>query len=413
MSDRNTDEPHNPNAPQVPDDAAYADGTPGEYTSAPQSGPEGDYTSVPPAEDNGHYTDAEPVDQPSNAAVNDFAEETPGFTPTDTTSVPSEDTEPYKPGSYSEPFDSPERQAFNDRADSTDRAETADRTESTSTRVLPPELVQPAEPERPTAVIPPTIPASAAAASAVAAPAASVDRSQYVIKADDDAPQTARTTAVEPARNTATEQYYAPRGDAADAAFARPPQRIVYVDAPTPPRKKGNRGVGALIALASSIVFAILFAAVIFVLYYGTIGRVATNFVAERSFYVPVILFAIGFIILVLILNRAKWGAYVFGSIFVGLFVYLGTIGTLLLFEGLIEMTPTQAAAAFTGALNNPLVIAAGLLGREVSLWLGAAISARGRRVKAKNIEAQAAFERETEARRVEHERANTAPASY
>ena len=418
MSDRDPNEPHTPQA-----DAE------GEYTSTPTSGAEGEYTSAPQAGDDGHYTDAESVDDPSREAINDFSEETPGFTAADSAdrSDASDRAEPYDAEPFvAEPIDYAGSAESNDRvADSGPAA----------TQVLPPELVQPAEPERTTTVIPGALSsagtpvnyetttgnagsaataAAAATAATAAAPtaAAPVDRSQYVITSNDERPETARTTALEPVRSTATEQYV-PTTDPADAAFARPPQRIVYVDAPTPPRKKGNRGVGALIALLSSLVFAILFAVVIFLMYYATIGRVATNFVGERSFYVPVILFAVAFIVLVLLLNRAKWGAYVFGSIFVGLFVYFGTIGALLLLEGVVSYTPAQASAAFTGALDNPLVIAAGLLAREVSLWLGAAVSARGRRVKAKNIEAQAAFERETEARRAEHERANAAPASY
>ena len=436
MSDRDPNEPHTPQA-----DAE------GEYTSTPTSGTEGEYTSAPQAGDDGHYTDAESVDDPSREAINDFSEETPGFTAADSASRSDDtdvaertDAEPFvaEPIDYAGSADRTDSYDSADRSgtDSFDDADRHDRVADSgpaATQVLPPELVQPAEPERTTTVIPGALSsagtpvnyetttgnagsaataAAAATAATAAAPTAAVDRSQYVITSNDERPETARTTALEPVRSTATEQYV-PTTDPADAAFARPPQRIVYVDAPTPPRKKGNRGVGALIALLSSLVFAILFAVVIFLMYYATIGRVATNFVGERSFYVPVILFAIAFIVLVLLLNRAKWGAYVFGSIFVGLFVYLGTIGALLLLEGVLSYTPEQASTAFTGALDNPLVIAAGLLAREVSLWLGAAVSARGRRVKAKNIEAQAAFERETEARRAEHERANAAPASY
>ena len=444
MSDRDPNEPHTPQADAEGEyTSAPTSDAEGEYTSAPTSGTEGEYTSAPQAGDDGHYTDAESVDDPSREAISDFSEETPGFTADsanrsdDTDVVEPRAAEPFvaEPIDYAGSADRTDADSF----DTTDRNDRIADSGPAATQVLPPELVQPAEPERTTTVIPGALSsagtpvnyesttgnagsaataAAAATAATAAAPsaAAPVDRSQYVITSNDDRPDThadtARTTALEPVRSTATEPYVAPT-DPADAAFARPPQRIVYVDAPTPPRKKGNRGVGALIALLSSLVFAILFAVVIFLMYYATIGRVATNFVGERSFYVPVILFAIAFIVLVLLLNRAKWGAYVFGSIFVGLFVYLGTIGALLLLEGVLSYTPEQASTAFTGALDNPLVIAAGLLAREVSLWLGAAVSARGRRVKAKNIEAQAAFERETEARRAEHERANAAPASY
>jgi hypothetical protein len=399
VSDRNPDEPQYPHAS---DDAVRADDGSGEYTSAPQFG------------DEGHYTDAETIDEPSTEVINDFSEETPGYNASDESNASVESNS--SDAVYDTSDDGTDYSAGDDADASAARAETGG---AAATRVLPPELVQPAEPERPTTAIPTAgIPASVVAAAAAApaaaapAPAAPADRSQYVITNNDDEVETARTAVVAPVSSNATVPY-ATRTDPADDAFARPPQRVVYVDAPTPPTKKGNRGIGALLALLSSLIFAVLFAGVIFVLYYGTIGRVVTGFLERPSFYVPVVLFAIGFIILVLLLNRAKWGAYVFGSIFVGLFVYFGTILTLLLFEDLIGMTPDQASAAFTGALGNPLVVIAGLLAREVSLWTGALISARGRRIKAKNIEAQAAFERETEARRAEHEASNAASARY
>jgi hypothetical protein len=452
VSDRNPDEPQYPHAS---DDAARANDGSGEYTSAPQP------------DNEGHYTDAETIDEPSTEVINDFAEETPGYNASDAADSDAAydnraDTDNGAGFDNDSGFDNgasfdngagfDNGAAVSNTVDADNDTDNDVRTDNdaptgnnvgsgsdrlhfsdgdntsavraepsgpTATRVLPPELVQPAEPERPTTAIPASavaaaaaIPVSTPAPAAPAAPAAPVDRSQYVITNNDDQAETARTAVIAPSSNNATVPY-ATRTDPADDAFARPPQRVVYVDAPTPPTKKGNRGVGALFALLSSLIFAVLFAAVIFVLYYGTIGRVVTGFLERPSFYVPVVLFAIGFVVLVLLLNRAKWGAYVFGSIFVGLFVYFGTIFTLLLFEDLIGMTPDQASAAFTGALGNPLVVIAGLLAREVSLWTGALISARGRRVKAKNIEAQAAFERETEARRAEHEASNAASARY
>ncbi|MCU1557985.1 MAG: hypothetical protein JWN09_1980, partial [Microbacteriaceae bacterium] len=38
------------------------------------------------------------------------------------------------------------------------------------------------------------------------------------------------------------------------------PVQTVYVAAPNPPRKQGNRGVGVLIAIAATILFGVLFA---------------------------------------------------------------------------------------------------------------------------------------------------------
>lgn len=232
------------------------------------------------------------------------------------------------------------------------------------------------------------------------APNKVIDRSNYVITPDSDL-----DPSLVPARATATEPVQA-TPDPADAVFTRPEQRIVYVEAPAPPQKKGNRGIGSLLAVVSALAFAVLFAAVIILVFWVTTGRPVTNFIGVASFYVPVAAYAVGFVLLVLVLNRAKWWAYILGSIFVGLFVYFGTAGVLLLLGGAIQSTPAEASADFARVLADPLVIAAGILGREVSLWTGAAIASRGRRVKAKNAKALEAYNQELEDRKAGNARA-------
>ena len=189
-----------------------------------------------------------------------------------------------------------------------------------------------------------------------------------------------------------------------------PANQTVYVQAPTPPRKKSNRGVGVLIAFLSAIIFAAVFAVVVAIIGAATsAGAIQFSFIAVPEFYVPVLFFLVGFVLLVLIVNRANWWAHVFGSIFVALFVYFGTVGTLLLTNGVISHTPSQAGQMFAVALINPLVIAAALVAREVALWMGFAISARGRRIKVRNAEARAAYESELAEKRAEYDRATAA----
>jgi hypothetical protein len=245
------------------------------------------------------------------------------------------------------------------------------------------------------------------------APSKVIGRSNYVITPDTEtgAEVDPSAPAVVPARPTPTEPVQA-TPDPADAVFTRPEQRIVYVEAPAAPQKKGNRGVGSLLAVVSSLAFAVLFAAVIFLLFWATTGRAVTNFIGEESFFVPVVMYAIGFVLLVLVLNRAAWWAYIVGSIFVGLFVYFGTAGVLLLLGGVIEATPAQASADFARALANPLVIAAGIIAREASLWTGAAIASRGRRVKAKNAKAMDQYNHEMEERKAGNGRASAGPSA-
>ena len=116
---------------------------------------------------------------------------------------------------------------------------------------------------------------------------------------------------------------------------------------------------------------------------------------AQPSFYIPVALYVVGVVLLVLIVNRAGWGAYVVGSVFVALLVYFGTVGVLLIAQGVVLQTPTEAAALFNAGLRNPFVIAAALVAREVSMWTGALISRRGRRLKVRNAEIRESWERE------------------
>lgn len=178
-------------------------------------------------------------------------------------------------------------------------------------------------------------------------------------------------------------------------------QRVVYVQMPSAPKKHGNRGIGSLVALAATVVFTAVYA-LIAALITSSGGRLSFAFLTRPEFYIPALFFAIGFILLVLILNRANWWAYIIGSLLLGLFVYFGSIGLTLLSTGIIQETPEAAAQLFRGALTSPSFIIAALLAREVALWSGALIARRGRRLRARNLETRAAYERELAERRGE-----------
>ena len=172
--------------------------------------------------------------------------------------------------------------------------------------------------------------------------------------------------------------------------------QTVYVPAPVPPIKKGNRGFGVLIALLSTVIFAGLYALVIASIRALELGVFQFDFFGSLAFYTPAIFFFVGFVIVVLLANRASWWGYVLGSIFVALFVYFGTVATGLLVNNIVAETPSGAARLLSTALFSPFIIAAALLAREVSMWMGALISARGRRMKVRNLEARDAFDRES-----------------
>jgi len=189
------------------------------------------------------------------------------------------------------------------------------------------------------------------------------------------------------------------------AATSAASMQTIYVPSPIPPRRKGNRGFGVLIALLSSVLFAALYAVAIATIHAIEIGVFRFDFFGSLAYYTPIVFFFVGFVIVVLLANRASWWGYVLGSIFVGLFVYFGSVGTSLLFNNVFGLTPTNAVRLFSAALSSPFIIAAALLGREVSMWMGAVISARGRRVKVRNVEARETFDRESAERTAEYEK--------
>jgi hypothetical protein len=180
-------------------------------------------------------------------------------------------------------------------------------------------------------------------------------------------------------------------GDGPDAAD----QQVVFVNAPLPPRKKGNRIVGSLFSLLAAIVYGAVFAGVIAIISLVLFGRISVNFLAAPTFYVPIVFFLIGMILVVLVVNRAGWWSYLIGSIFVALVVYFGTVGFLLLLAGVVAKTPAAASLAFEHGLQNPLVIAAALIAREIAIWTGAIIGRRGKKVTVRNAAARDAFDHE------------------
>jgi hypothetical protein len=210
-----------------------------------------------------------------------------------------------------------------------------------------------------------------------------------------------RHTATTPASESAATTSEEPPPRAATSAAS---MQTVYVPAPVPPRMKGNRGFGTLIALGATVVFAGLYALVIAMIRAVEVGVFQFNFFGSLAFYTPAIFFFVGFVIVVLLANRASWWGYVLGSLFVGLFVYFGTVATGLLVSNIVAETPSGAARLLATALTSPFIIAAALLAREVSMWMGAAISVRGRRVKARNLETREAFDRESAERTAEYE---------
>jgi hypothetical protein len=183
-------------------------------------------------------------------------------------------------------------------------------------------------------------------------------------------------------------------------------QQVVYVEAPKPFVPKGNRVFGVLVALLSTVIFAAL----------ATLAGVAEQIVNQKpvglgflstiDFWAPVVLFAIGFIVLVLIVNRAGWAAYIVGSLLVALFVYFGTGGAYLALHA-SQIPSNEVPQHFTAELFRVATLVTAVLAREASLWMGFAIASHGRKVKARNAEARVLYDQEIAAKRAEYEQAN------
>jgi hypothetical protein len=204
------------------------------------------------------------------------------------------------------------------------------------------------------------------------------------------------TTVVEETRaHEEPQAAYAPQEPQAPVAPVAPQPSVVYVNAPQAPVDKGNRGFGVLISVVATIVFLIVLAIVMTIIYSARADGLYLDFLGQTAFYVPALFFLIGSIVLVLLLNRAGWWTYVIGSLVVALFVYFATIGTVLLSNGVVMLTPAEAAEQFRLGTTSPFTIAAALVAREVMIWAGAIIASRGRKLKVRNADAKAAFERE------------------
>jgi hypothetical protein len=169
--------------------------------------------------------------------------------------------------------------------------------------------------------------------------------------------------------------------------------------APVPPRPKGNRGGGALIALVGTVAFAVVYAAVAFVIIALNLDGAAAvsavaSFLLTAAFIVPVVVFAISLILIVLIVNRAGWWAYVLGGFFVAVLVYFAGIAGALIHVQAWNWQAQEQYDFVRSLTMDPLTLAGAIVAREVSIWTGAWIAARGRKMKERNLAAREQFER-------------------
>ncbi|MBO0980414.1 ABC transporter [Microbacterium sp. SD291] len=182
-------------------------------------------------------------------------------------------------------------------------------------------------------------------------------------------------------------------------------QQPIFVQAPEPPRERGNRGTAGGIGLIAAVAFAILYLGAILGL--GAlagdvtgenIGQEALAPLMTWGFWVPVVVFFLGFWLLGAFINRGRWGLWVVFGIIVGAIAYGGHIlGQL--FEGPFWLlTAAEGAELVSSQLLAPLAIAAFVFARELTIWFGAWVARSGARKTELNAEAQREYERTLEA---------------
>lgn len=186
--------------------------------------------------------------------------------------------------------------------------------------------------------------------------------------------------------------------------FVPTPQPI-FVQAPEPPLPRGNRGAAGAIGLLAAIAFGVLYLGAALGLGAlngdvtgANLGTEALAALTSWWFWVPVAVFFIAFWLLGAIINRGRWGYWVHFGLLVGAASYGGHILGQLFQAPFWTLTASQGAEIANDQLLAPLAIAAFVIGREATIWFGAWVAARGKRVSELNYEAQREYERTLEA---------------
>ena len=184
-----------------------------------------------------------------------------------------------------------------------------------------------------------------------------------------------------------------------------PAQQPIFVQAPEPPRERGNRGTAGGIGLLATVAFAILFLGATLGL--GAlagdvtgenIGEAALAPLMTWGFWTPVVVFFLGFWLLGAFINRGRWGLWVVFGIIVGIIAYGGYILGQLFEAPFWLLTASEGTELVGSLLLHPLAIAAFVFARELTIWFGAWVSRSGARKTELNAEAQREYERTLEA---------------
>lgn len=342
--------------------------------------------------------DGEPAADAEAAATDTGADEPPAAEP------PAAEPEP---AASEPPAAEPEPPVEEHPADETPEAEPEpESSEAESTSVEPePVAAEPvaAQPVAPEPVAPEPAPDDTARLDeavqrATAAPVAADEVGEHGAPEPVPAQSVRRETYV-PAATVAAGTAAGAATLAPEPAPAPAPQ-TVYVQAPTPPRRRGNRGFGVLVALVAAVVFALLYAGIAYLLLLGQTdasqaASVFNQFLLRPVFWLPVLATFVGFALLAVIVNRGAWWYYAVFGLLVGVLVYLSYLGAALLTIEAWTLTVDEVNEFIGQRWLDPFALIAGILAREITIWLGAWVAARGRTVTERNRIAREAYDRE------------------
>lgn len=161
----------------------------------------------------------------------------------------------------------------------------------------------------------------------------------------------------------------APSDAAEQPGAAATESQVVFVSAPPEPKKKGARGVGILVALLSTGIFAAVYAALVLlvsIIAPPVAANAALQYFAAPIFWIPVVVFALSYILLVVIVNRAGWWAHVLGGFVIAVLVYTSFVGAALIMASAIGGSAAVVGPIVLSQLTNPLGFAAAVAAREV-----------------------------------------------
>lgn len=223
---------------------------------------------------------------------------------------------------------------------------------------------------------------------------------EYVPGAYSTSVTETRTVTETPVRSDADDT---PTQAVAPTVVATP--QPIFVQAPEAPRPRGNRAAAGAIGLIAAVAFGILYLAAALGLRAlngeisgADIGTEALAALTTWWFWVPVVVFYLAFWLLGAIINRSGWVHWVFWGLLVGVAAYGGHILGQLFQAPFWQLTASQGEDLVRSQVLAPLAIVAFVLGRELTIWFGKWVAARGKRMTELNVEAQREYERTLEA---------------